>query len=153
MSGARPAGAERWAGSARDASGSAAKGEGLVETAPVAARAASRLRASRYPSVDASELMAWVKERKGSALTPKTVEFSEAIPFTAVGKPRQAGVACPVPGRPRSCRQLITNRRNNGEQPTSPSSSMGRAATPVAPSPNTAGHTLPFLGATGDALG
>ncbi len=36
--------------------------------------------------VEASELIAWVKERKGSVLTPKTVEFSEAIPLTAVGK-------------------------------------------------------------------
>jgi fatty-acyl-CoA synthase len=37
-------------------------------------------------SVSAEELIAWVKDRKGSVLTPKTVEFMEAIPLTAVGK-------------------------------------------------------------------
>ncbi len=32
------------------------------------------------------ELMAWVKERKGSVMTPKTVDLVDAIPLTAVGK-------------------------------------------------------------------
>ncbi|MGQ0479802.1 MAG: AMP-binding protein [Pseudonocardia sp.] len=36
--------------------------------------------------VDAGELIAWVRERKGPVLAPKTVDFVEAIPLTAVGK-------------------------------------------------------------------
>jgi fatty-acyl-CoA synthase len=36
--------------------------------------------------VDEAELIAWVKERKGSVLAPKTVELVDAIPLTAVGK-------------------------------------------------------------------
>jgi fatty-acyl-CoA synthase len=32
------------------------------------------------------ELIGWVKERKGSVLAPKTVDFVDAIPLTAVGK-------------------------------------------------------------------
>ena len=42
----------------------------------------------RDPSVqvEASELIAFVRERKGPVLTPKTVDFVEAIPLTAVGK-------------------------------------------------------------------
>lgn len=34
----------------------------------------------------AEELIGWVKERRGSVLAPKTVEFVDAIPLTAVGK-------------------------------------------------------------------
>ncbi|GAA5175810.1 AMP-binding protein [Pseudonocardia eucalypti] len=37
-------------------------------------------------SVDAAELIAYVRERKGPVLTPKTVDFVDAIPLTAVGK-------------------------------------------------------------------
>jgi fatty-acyl-CoA synthase len=37
-------------------------------------------------TVDAAELMKWVKERKGAVNSPKTVDFVEAIPLTAVGK-------------------------------------------------------------------
>lgn len=37
-------------------------------------------------SVDPAELITWVKERKGSVLAPKTVDFVDAIPLTAVGK-------------------------------------------------------------------
>jgi fatty-acyl-CoA synthase len=37
--------------------------------------------------VDASELMALVRERKGAVQTPKTIHFADAIPNTAVGKP------------------------------------------------------------------
>lgn len=37
-------------------------------------------------TVDAAELIGWVKERKGSVNCPKTVDFVEAIPLTAVGK-------------------------------------------------------------------
>jgi fatty-acyl-CoA synthase len=37
-------------------------------------------------AVRPEELIAWVKERKGSVLAPKTVDFVEAIPLTAVGK-------------------------------------------------------------------
>jgi fatty-acyl-CoA synthase len=42
----------------------------------------------RDPSVqvDAAELIAYVRERKGPVLAPKTVDFTEAIPLTAVGK-------------------------------------------------------------------
>ena len=36
--------------------------------------------------VDAAELIAFVRERKGPVLTPKSVDFLEAIPLTAVGK-------------------------------------------------------------------
>jgi fatty-acyl-CoA synthase len=36
--------------------------------------------------VDAAELMAYVKERKGPVLTPKSVDFVDAIPLTTVGK-------------------------------------------------------------------
>ena len=35
---------------------------------------------------DAAELQAWVKERKGSVMTPKSVDFVDALPLTAVGK-------------------------------------------------------------------
>ena len=38
-------------------------------------------------SVDAEELMAMVKEKKGSAATPKTVDFVDAIPVSGLGKP------------------------------------------------------------------
>ncbi len=37
-------------------------------------------------TVTAEDLIAWVKERKGSVNCPKTVDFVEAIPLTAVGK-------------------------------------------------------------------
>jgi len=33
-----------------------------------------------------AELQAWVKDRKGSVLTPKSVDFLDAIPVTALGK-------------------------------------------------------------------
>jgi fatty-acyl-CoA synthase len=36
--------------------------------------------------VGADDLVAWVKERKGSVLAPKSVDFTESIPLTAVGK-------------------------------------------------------------------
>jgi fatty-acyl-CoA synthase len=36
--------------------------------------------------VDAEELIAYVKARKGSVLAPKTVDFVDAIPLTSVGK-------------------------------------------------------------------
>ncbi|MGQ0844448.1 MAG: AMP-binding protein [Sporichthyaceae bacterium] len=36
--------------------------------------------------VEAAELIEWVKAAKGSVNTPKTVDFVEAIPLTAVGK-------------------------------------------------------------------
>lgn len=36
--------------------------------------------------VRSEELITWVKERKGSVLAPKTVDFLDAIPLTAVGK-------------------------------------------------------------------
>jgi fatty-acyl-CoA synthase len=36
--------------------------------------------------VEPDELRTWVKERKGSVMTPKTVEIVDAIPLTAVGK-------------------------------------------------------------------
>ncbi len=36
--------------------------------------------------VSGDELIAWVRERKGPVLTPKTVDFVDAIPLTAVGK-------------------------------------------------------------------
>ena len=38
-------------------------------------------------TVAPEELMAMVKERKGSAYTPKTVDFVDAIPVSALGKP------------------------------------------------------------------
>ena len=38
-------------------------------------------------SPDPDELMALVKEKKGSVLTPKTVDIATEIPLTAVGKP------------------------------------------------------------------
>jgi fatty-acyl-CoA synthase len=38
-------------------------------------------------AVDADELMAMVKERKGSAYAPKSVDFADAIPVSALGKP------------------------------------------------------------------
>jgi fatty-acyl-CoA synthase len=38
-------------------------------------------------SVDPEELMALVKERKGSAHAPKSVDFVDAIPVSALGKP------------------------------------------------------------------
>jgi fatty-acyl-CoA synthase len=37
-------------------------------------------------SVDASTLIAYVKERKGSVMAPKSVELVDAIPLTSVGK-------------------------------------------------------------------
>ena len=42
----------------------------------------------RDPSVpvEAAELIAFVRDRKGPVLTPKTVDFVDAIPLTAVGK-------------------------------------------------------------------
>ena len=36
--------------------------------------------------VEPAELQAWVKERKGSVMTPKTVDLVDAIPLTSVGK-------------------------------------------------------------------
>ncbi len=36
--------------------------------------------------VDEAELIAWVKDRKGSVLAPKTVDLVDEIPVTAVGK-------------------------------------------------------------------
>jgi fatty-acyl-CoA synthase len=36
--------------------------------------------------VDAAELIAFVKERKGPVLAPKTIDFVDAIPLTPVGK-------------------------------------------------------------------
>jgi fatty-acyl-CoA synthase len=36
--------------------------------------------------LDESDLIGWVKERKGSVLAPKSVDFVEEIPLTAVGK-------------------------------------------------------------------
>jgi fatty-acyl-CoA synthase len=36
--------------------------------------------------VDAAELQKWVKERKGAVNSPKSVDFVDAIPLTAVGK-------------------------------------------------------------------
>ncbi|HVT75717.1 MAG TPA: AMP-dependent synthetase, partial [Acidimicrobiales bacterium] len=38
-------------------------------------------------SVEPEELMALVKEKKGSAAAPKSVDFVEAIPVSALGKP------------------------------------------------------------------
>jgi fatty-acyl-CoA synthase len=40
----------------------------------------------RETMVGEAELIAWVKDRKGSVLAPKTVEFRDEIPLTAVGK-------------------------------------------------------------------
>ena len=37
-------------------------------------------------AIDAAELIAWVRERKGPVLAPKTVDFVDALPLTAVGK-------------------------------------------------------------------
>jgi acyl-CoA synthetase (AMP-forming)/AMP-acid ligase II len=37
-------------------------------------------------AVDTDELIAFVKERKGSVLAPKSVELVDAIPLTSVGK-------------------------------------------------------------------
>jgi fatty-acyl-CoA synthase len=37
-------------------------------------------------TVEAKELIAYVRDRKGPVLTPKTVDFVDAIPLTAVGK-------------------------------------------------------------------
>jgi fatty-acyl-CoA synthase len=50
-----------------------------------AVKAVVVLRAGRSASAD--ELAALVKERKGSHHAPKSVEFVEAVPLTAVGKP------------------------------------------------------------------
>jgi fatty-acyl-CoA synthase len=36
--------------------------------------------------VDAAALQAWVKERKGSVMTPKSIDFLAEIPLTALGK-------------------------------------------------------------------
>ncbi|WPN25855.1 AMP-binding protein [Pseudomonas marginalis] len=41
----------------------------------------------RVDGTSASELMAYVRERKGSVQTPKRVEIVDHIPLTAVGKP------------------------------------------------------------------
>jgi len=38
-------------------------------------------------TVEADELRELVRDRKGAIYTPKTVEFVEALPLTAVGKP------------------------------------------------------------------
>ena len=38
-------------------------------------------------TTSAEELMALVKQRKGSHYSPKTVDFTDTIPLTAVGKP------------------------------------------------------------------
>jgi len=43
-------------------------------------------------AASAEELVALVAERKGSFQAPKTVEFVEAIPLTAVGKPDKKGL-------------------------------------------------------------
>jgi fatty-acyl-CoA synthase len=43
------------------------------------------LRRARREASEA-ELIAWVKERKGSVIAPKHVEVVDAIPLTAVGK-------------------------------------------------------------------
>jgi acyl-CoA synthetase (AMP-forming)/AMP-acid ligase II len=37
--------------------------------------------------VSPEELMALVKQRKGSHHAPKSIDFADAIPLTAVGKP------------------------------------------------------------------
>lgn len=36
--------------------------------------------------VEEAELMAWVRERKGPVLAPKSVDFVAALPLTAIGK-------------------------------------------------------------------
>jgi len=38
------------------------------------------------PGAGEAELIAWVRERKGPVLTPKSVDFVDALPLTAVGK-------------------------------------------------------------------
>jgi fatty-acyl-CoA synthase len=38
-------------------------------------------------SVDSDELIALVRDRKGAIYSPKSVEFLDALPLTAVGKP------------------------------------------------------------------
>jgi fatty-acyl-CoA synthase len=37
--------------------------------------------------VNAAELIAWVKDRKGTVAAPKAIEFVDAIPLSALGKP------------------------------------------------------------------
>jgi len=38
-------------------------------------------------TVDAAELIALVRERKGAVQAPKSVDFVDAIPLSPVGKP------------------------------------------------------------------
>lgn len=48
--------------------------------------------ADESSSVSAEELIAFVKERKGSMLAPKSVDFVDAIPLTTVGKHDKAAL-------------------------------------------------------------
>jgi fatty-acyl-CoA synthase len=42
--------------------------------------------------VDARELIALVKEKKGAVAAPKTVEFTDELPLTALGKPDKKAI-------------------------------------------------------------
>ena len=46
-------------------------------------------------TVDAAELMALVKERKGPIYTPKSVHFIDAVPLTGLGKPDKKALRVP----------------------------------------------------------
>lgn len=43
-------------------------------------------------TVDEQELIALVKEKKGAVAAPKTVDFAEALPLTALGKPDKKAI-------------------------------------------------------------
>ena len=62
--------------------------------------------------VDPDELMALVKERKGSAHAPKSVDFVDAIPVSGLGKPDKKALRGAVLGRQRPPGQLRWRRRS-----------------------------------------
>ena len=66
-------------------------------------------------AVEPGELIALVRERKGPVHAPKSVEFAESIPLTAVGKPDKKALRATYWGRSGPLRQLIHRRR--GDRP------------------------------------
>ena len=80
-------------------------------------------------TVDADELIALVKERKGSHHAPKSVDFVDAIPLSAARQARQEGAPSPLLGGRRPARQLRTHRSGRICRWTSPPSLL-----PAAPS-------------------
>ena len=67
----------------------------------------------RKPGADvtAEALMALVRERKGPVYAPKSVDFADTLPLTAVGKADKKALRAPYWGGPGAARALGAGRR------------------------------------------